>query len=130
MKSVIIFSVTVLLNFMCFAQRGVTKRSFEVIGLPKGEEVFESLIIAVPLILIGVLIMYLFSWRKKSDSKESNKSENIGCFGGIILAVGAFFLLPLFAWVEYFFVNILAIGFAIFIIVVIIYLIYSALKKK
>jgi hypothetical protein len=130
MKKIITISFIILSNFTCIAQRGVTKRSFEVVGLPKGEEVSESLMKAVPLILIGLLILYLFSWRKKPNSKVSNTSENFGCFGLIILAVGAFFLLPLFAWVEYIFVNILAVGFGIVLIVVIIYLIYSALKKK
>jgi hypothetical protein len=32
-------------------------------------------------------------WRKKDTSKTDNASTNIGCFGIIIMAVGAFFFI-------------------------------------
>ncbi|WP_130736934.1 hypothetical protein [Flavobacterium sp. J27] len=130
MKKLFTTVLTMLTSIICFAQRGGTERSYEAIGLADGDEIAESLKIAIPLLIVGFLIAYIFMWSKKDTSKTDDASTNIGCFGIIIMAVGAFFLLPLLAWVEYIFVNIMTIGFAIVVVGVIIYFIYSALTKK
>jgi len=119
-----------LINIVCFAQRRPTERSFEVIGLPDGDEIGNSLKIAIPLIIIGLLIAYIFMWSKTGTDKENNTYSYIGCLGIIIVAVGAFFLLPLLAWVEYIFTTILSIGIAIVVAGIIIYIIYSLLTGK
>ena len=130
MKKVFTTALNMLTSIICFAQRGGTERSYEVIGLADGDEIAESLKIAIPFLIVGFLIAYIFIWSKKDTSKTDGASTNIGCLGIIIMAVGAFFLLPLLAWVEYIFVNIMTIGFAIVVVGVIIYFIYSALTKK
>jgi hypothetical protein len=121
--------------FLClalnsFAQRGYSVRSYEAFGLPDGDEVGESLKVAIPLLLIGFLIAYIFMWSKKDTSKVSDASTNVGCFGVIIMAVGILFLFPLLTWIEYIFVNIMTLGFAIVIVGVIIFAIYSWLSKE
>ncbi|HPL05554.1 MAG TPA: hypothetical protein PLG05_10305 [Bacteroidales bacterium] len=130
MKKIFTIALSLLSSIICFAQRGGTERSYEIIGLADGDEIGESLKIAIPLLIVGFLIAYIFMWSKKDTSKTSNASANIGCLGIIIMAIGAFFLLPLLAWVEYIFVNIMTIGFAIVVVGVIIYFIYSALTRK
>lgn len=129
MKNRLLTLILLLSTTALSAQRRYSERSYEVIGLPDGDEIGDSLIIAIPLLLIGFLIAYAFMWSKKDTDKVSDTSTNIGCFGIIIMAVGAFFLLPLLAWVEFIFVSIWSIGIAIIVVGVILYLIYSALKK-
>lgn len=124
--------LTLILFFFCtliHAQRRYSERSYEVTGLPDGDEVGESLLIAIPLLLVGFLIAYGFMWSKKEPNKASDTSTNIGCFGVIIMAIGVFFLFPLLTWVEYIFVSIYSIGIVIVVVGVILYLIYSAFKK-
>ena len=122
-----LIALTVLMNTVCFAQRRI-ERSFEVLGLPDGDEITSSLKIAIPLIIVGLLIAYIFMWSRKEDT--DNPSTYIGCLGIVIVVVGLFFLLPLLAWVEYIFTSILSIGIAIVVVVVIIYIIYSVLTSK
>lgn len=130
MKKILTTTLTMLTSIICLAQHVGTKRSYEVIGLADGDKIAESLKIAIPLLIVGFLIAYIFMWSKKDTSKTDGASTNIGCFGMIIMAVGAFFLLPLLSWAEYIFVNIMTIGFAIFIVGIIIYFIYTALTKN
>lgn len=130
MKKIYVTALIMLTSFICLAQPGVTERSYEVIGLADGDEIAKSLKIAIPFLIIGFLIVYIFMWPKKNSSKTSDASTYVGCLGIIIMAIGAFFLFPLLAWVEYIFVNIMTIGFAIVVVGVIIYFIYSALTKK
>jgi hypothetical protein len=130
MKKLSITALAMLTSIICFAQRGGTERTYEIIGLADGDEIAESLKIAIPLIIVGFLIAYIFMWSKKEASNTSDASTNIGCLGIIIMAIGAFFLLPLLAWVEYIFVNIMTIGIAIVVVGVILYSIYSVLTKK
>ena len=130
MKKLIFAGSFMLFNIVSFAQRYSSERSYDIIGLPEGDEIGDSLKKAIPLLLIGFIIAYIFMWSKKAQSANNSSSQNIGCLGIIIMAIGAFFLLPLLAWVEYIFVNIATVGFAIFIVGIIIFIIYSALKKK
>lgn len=88
-------------------------RFFEDIGLPDGDEISESLAIALLLILIGFVITYIFTRSEKSK----NEGSNWGCLGIIILLIGVFFLLPLLAWVEVIFSSILSLGLCLIIII-------------
>jgi heme/copper-type cytochrome/quinol oxidase subunit 2 len=54
----------------------------------------------------------------------------IGCHGLAIMAIGAFFLMLIIAWLEFIFVNIISIGITFVVVGFIIYFIYSALTKK
>lgn len=130
MKKIFTTALAIQISIISLAQRGGTERSYEVIGLADGDEIVESLKIAIPLLIVGFLIAYIFMWSKKDTSKSDNASINIGCFGITIMGVGAIFLLPLLVWVEFIFVNIITIGIAIFVVGVIIYFIYSAFTKK
>ena len=122
--------LTFLSNIVCFSQRRPSKRSFEVIGLPDTDNIAGSLTIAIPLLIFGFLIAYIFMWSKKDKDKIDNVSTNIGCFGIIIMGVGAFFLLPLLAWFEFIFSSLLSIGIAIVVVVAIIFIIYSIFTSK
>jgi hypothetical protein len=125
----LLFGVLMLIPFELFAQRYPTKRSYEIIGLPDGSEIGDALKIAIPLLIIGFLITYIFMWRKKAQEEKENNSQYIGCLGVILMAVGAFFLIPLLAWVEAIFVSALGIVIALVVVAVIIGLIYSFFKK-
>jgi predicted membrane channel-forming protein YqfA (hemolysin III family) len=129
-KALITAVLTALTSIICFAQRGGTRRGYEEVGLANKDEVIESLTIAVPLLVVGFLIAYIFMWSKKNPSKISNTSANIGYFGIIMMVVGLFFLVPLLSWFEFIFVNIMTFGVAMFVVGIIVYLIYSAFTKK
>lgn len=126
-----LFSIALILlnNPILFAKRRMD-RSYEIIGLPDGDEIGKSLTIAIPLLIIGFLIAYGFMWSKKDNEKVNNASTNIGCLGVIIMGIGFFFLLPLLAWFEFIFVSAYTIGLTIVILGVIIYVIYIVFKKK
>ena len=66
----------------------------------------------------------------KDDKSTSDTSQNIGCFGAVLFGIGIIFLFPLITWIEYIFVNLMYLGIAIFIVGVVFYLIYSAIKKN
>lgn len=130
MKKILLITLTTLSNLFCLGYQGGYERSYEIIGLAKGDEIADSLKVAIPLLILGFLIAYIFMWSKNARSKENNSSTNIGCLGLVIMAIGAVFLMPLLAWFEFIFVNIMTIGFAIVVVGVILYFIYSALTKK
>lgn len=131
MRVKILATITLLLTtILTYGQRGLdNRRSYEVWGLPDGDEVGSSLKIAIPLLIVGFLIAYIFMWSANDKEKKSDTSTNIGCFGIIVMAVGAFFLLPLLTWVEYIFVNIVTFGFAVLVVGVILFFIYGLFKK-
>lgn len=129
MKRVSFTFITLLSTIVCYSQRVHTERSYEVIGLPDGDEVGDSLKIAIPLLAIGLLIAFFyFSGRNESEKKDES-SFNFGCVGIILIGIGVIFLLPLLAWVEYIFVNIMNIGIFIAVVVFIIFLIYSFFSR-
>lgn len=125
MKKVLLTIFILLITTFIFAQR-----SFEIMGLPDGDTIGESLRVAIPLIVIGFLIAYIFLWRKKEPNDVSTISSNIGCLGILAMAVGAFFLLPLFAWIEYIFVNIYILGLVIIAVGFLVYVIYYHITKN
>lgn len=75
MKKLFTTALTMLSSIICFAQRGGTERSYEVIGLADGDEIAESLKIAIPLLIVGFLIAYIFMWSKKDTSKTDDASK-------------------------------------------------------
>ncbi|MBQ6228450.1 MAG: hypothetical protein IJK08_07815 [Prevotella sp.] len=98
-------------------------------GLPKGEEVGNSLIIAIPLLIIGFIICWFTMWN--DDKKERSKAEqNTGCVGCLIMLIGGAFLIPLLAWVEALFSSVLGVVVVIGIIVLITTGIWNFFNKK
>ena len=88
-------------------------------------DALDSLKIAIPLLIVGFLIAYIFMWSKKDISKEDNTSTNIGCFGVIIMGIGAIFLLPIISLTQDIINNIKTIGFAIVFIAIIIISVFA-----
>lgn len=109
-----------LLSNICLAHR--YQRSFEAFGFPDGEQIGDSLKIAIPLLLIGFFIVFVIT----KGNEGSKTKDTLGCIGWIILLIGVFFLLPLFIWVEGIAVSILG----ILLIIGIIFCIIEAIKRK
>ena len=114
--------LSTFVSYTCFAQSEGTKRSYEIQGLPKGDTVFDSLKIGVPLIILGIIIAYLGDGRKKDAKSTSNDYSWIGI---LIVFVGFFFLFPVLTWLEYILVNLISLGILIFFVIVILVLIFS-----
>lgn len=95
-------SVAVLLCtfIQAYAQRYDNTRTYDIIGLPDGDEIMDALKIAIPLIVVGFLIAYIFMWGKSDEDKQKGEGSSMGCIGVIIMGIGFFCLLPLLAWVE------------------------------
>lgn len=91
------------------------------IGLPNGSEVGIGLVIALITIPIGYLII---------NMSNHNGEDNmlVGCLGLLFIGGGIVSLLPLLAWLCAIANVLIAIGFALFIIVVVIGFFMS--KKK
>jgi hypothetical protein len=113
-----------------------SKKGYEIAGLPNKDEIGESLMIAIPLILIGFLICYFVWWNKKTDPKDSGAEAAtgakgvIGCLGFLVLLTGLFFLLPILAWVELIGTVAIRLGIVFIVIAVIIYSLYTWSKKS
>lgn len=127
-------TIAILLTpIVCFGQRGErggSERGYEVIGLPAADEIIESLQMAIPALIIGLIISYIFMWSEKGQSRTDNLSRYISYIGMILMVFGLICLLPLWAWIEYFYVNILILGTILTVIMGIIYGIYSLFTKK
>ena len=109
-----------LISNICLAHR--YQRSFEVFGFPNGEQIGDSLKIAVPLLLIGLFLVFIIA-----KGNEGNKTKDtLGCIGWIILLIGVFFLFPLLIWVE----GIVASIWGILLIIGIIACVIGAIKGK
>lgn len=83
------------------------KRTYEIFGLQKWNEVLASVVTALPIILTGFLLCYFLWWGKWAQRRRKNKQDSrlavedgFGCAGLVIMAIGVFFLLPLIAWFE------------------------------
>ena len=87
------------------------------LGLPNSSEVVNGILIAIPLILIGFLIL-----------KSSN--EKLGCLGSIMLIGGIICLLPLLAWIASIASSLLSIGVILVVVMAVICLIYNLINKK
>jgi hypothetical protein len=105
-------------------------RTYNIIGLPGGDEILDSLKIALPLILVGSLIAYTFSWRKKSDSESNKILTWIGYSGTIIILIGFLFLIPLWAWFEYIIVSLIKAWMTILVVAFLGYAVYYKLIGK
>ena len=109
-----------LVSNTCLAQR--YQRSFEVFGFPDGEQIGDSLKIAIPLLLIGLFLAFVIA----KGNKGSKTKDTLGCIGWIILLVGIFFLFPLLIWVE----SIVASIWSILLILGIVVCIIEVIKRK
>lgn len=112
-----------------FGQRGYDMpRSYEIYGLAPGEEVLKYFGYAILSFFVAFLVIKIFgNTNENSSSENSNYS---GCFAWILVLGGIFCLVPLFAYIEFIFMNLLYLGLLLFIILIIIALVYSALKPK
>ena len=115
-------AISLMLFFAGISLTGQPHHTYEITGVASGEEIVESLKIAIPLILIGLFIAWLFMWRHQ-DSNDG--STGIGCLGILIMGAGFFCLIPLFSWLEF--------GFGVIITILggiaIIYYLIKALFK-
>jgi hypothetical protein len=103
------------------------KRTYEIIGLRHWDEVFRNVLIALPLILIGFLFCYFVWWGKKAQARQEKQPysshtvvDMLGYLGLLIMLAGAFFLLPLFAWIEAVVSGVATFIVAIFLIVLLV----------
>lgn len=119
-KRLLLLFLTVLATASTYAQRGYDGSHLYDFGLPDGKEVGDSLLKAIPLLIIGFIILYTTS---------KMESTYLGCLGTILMIIGGIFLLPLLAWVEYIFQSALSIGIVIAVVVGGIYAIVNWLKK-
>ena len=97
----------------CHAQRYDRTRTYDVIGLPNGEEVWDCICKAFPFILLGLTIIGLQLYGQKHTAENSeDKGSWWGCLVFVLIGVGVIMMLPLLAWVEAFFVSVVsAFGF-------------------
>ncbi|RHD82967.1 hypothetical protein DW778_12160 [Odoribacter splanchnicus] len=109
-----------LTSSVCVAQR--YQRSFEVFGFPDGEQMGDSLKIAIPLLLIGLFFVFVIA----KGNKGSKTKDTLGCIGWIILLIGVFFLFPLLIWVE----GIVASIWNILLVIGIVIVIIGVIKGK
>lgn len=121
-------AITILLCtfIQAYAQRYDNTRTYDIIGLPDGDEIMDALKIAIPLIVVGFLIAYIFMWGKSDEDKQKGEGSSMGCIGVIIMGIGFFCLLPLLAWVEAVFVSLISIA----AILAIVYVIWSWISGK
>lgn len=100
-----------------------TARMFEITGLPQGEEIDKALSIGLPILLAGVLV-----WWAITKMKLDNVGW-LGCLGPLIILVALIFLLPLWVWVEYIFVNLMDIVLLLTLIILAIIGIIKLFRK-
>lgn len=119
-KRISILLLSLFTSFTIFARDYSGRRYYgnADIGLPDGSEVGIGLVIALIAIPIGYLII---------NMSESN-NVFVGCLGLLFIGGGIASLLPLVAWLCAIGSIIIGIGFALFIIVVVIGFFMS--KKK
>ena len=96
-------------------------------GLADGDEIVDALAVGIPVILIGFLIAYFFMWRNPGNTSDFD--GKIGCFGIILMGIGFFLLLPLWAWVEAIGILIVEILFGLAIVIGIIAFIFGKFKS-
>ena len=114
-------------NIEAFAQVH-TERTYEIIGLQNGDKILEALKTGIPIIFVGIVVMYLSTLGNKNS--QNTIGNSFGCIGILIVVLGAFFLLPLLAWIEYAIVNFIVLAIILIIICIIIYWLYNSITKK
>lgn len=117
-KKWIVFVVFLMTDLFLNAQGRSSRyndRSYDVIGLQKGDVVLESILMAIPVIALGLIMMYIDNRLQKKE-----KDSYFGCLGLITICIGIFILLPLLAWIEFIFVNVYMLLIVILVIVLII----------
>ena len=114
----------------------VTKRFYEIFGLSSKDDVISSLLTALPIMLIGLFLCYIAFWSKgarntkRADGKPMPVRHYFGCLGMVVIAVGCFFVLPLWGWIEATFVGIMTVIITGYIGVMALVFLYSCIFKK
>lgn len=123
-SKLLIGMICLILCPLCNAQ--TYRRSYEVTGLPKSNTVVDSLMVGVPLLIIGFAIAWLFMWKDANKGKPKEGFPVLGVIGLLIMGIGFVFLLPLLTWIE----AIGAILISIALLVGIILFVCSLFKRK
>ncbi|MCR8912098.1 hypothetical protein NW211_08805 [Barnesiella sp. ET7] len=120
-----------LTNFIIYthgiAQCYDEKRTYDVIGLAKGNEISECLIKGLPFLLIGLFLL-CYNIKYSQIAKKENKEEKgswSGCLSLILIGIAVLIMLPLLAWIEAILVSIISILAVLGIII----LIWGWIKK-
>lgn len=120
--------------FICnqlLSQTGYDRGRLYDFGLPDGKETGDSLVIAIPLLIIGFIICWFTMWSDPNRTTGDNKTKDyLGCGGCLIMVIGGFFLIPLLAWVEAIFSSALGILVVVGIAIAIITAIYNYFNKS
>ena len=125
----ILFSLFVINQII--AQTGYDRGRLYDFGLPDGKETGDSLVIAIPLLIIGFIICWFTMWSDSNRTTGENKTKDyLGCGGCLIMVIGGFFLLPLLTWVEAIFSSVLSILIVIGIAITIITAVYNYFNKS
>ena len=121
MKRLLFTSACLISSMLCVAQRYNDTRTYDIIGLPDGEEISDCLGKGMPFLLIGLVIFFVCIRRSKQAMKENKEDKGSwwGCLGLILIGIGVIIMLPLLAWIEaviVFLISILAIAGAVYLI--------------
>ncbi|MDE6191655.1 MAG: hypothetical protein K2G47_08560 [Muribaculum sp.] len=125
MKRLMLFIYHFFYFVLCFSQ----ERSFDIVGLADGDEIIDALKLGIPLIVLGLLIVYIPRWRKSDKENQDEKGSTIGCIGMVIIGIGFLILIPLWTWVETIVVTLVSVVFVLAIIFLIVSYVYDELKK-
>ena len=122
-SAILMFSIVLCLH----AQHGYDSGHLYDFGLPDGEEVGNSLLKAIPFLVIGFIICWATMWRK--SKQNSSETSYWGCFGCLSMVVGGVFLIPLLAWVEAIFQSTLTVVIVVGIVIAVVAYVVKLLKK-
>ena len=127
MKRLLFTSVCLTSSMLCTAQRYYDTRTYDIIGLPDGEEISDCLGKGIPFLLIGLVIFFICIQRSKQAMKENKEDKGSwwGCLSLILIGIGVIIMLPLLAWIEAITVSLIS----IVTIVGVIYLIWQWITK-
>ena len=105
---------------LAIAQRYDDTRTYDIIGLPDGDEVIECLTMGIPVLLAGLILLFLLSkFSDKNKDENNNSGWWCGCLSVILIGISIFIMLPLFSWIEAIVVSIVSIVCILGIIVLI-----------
>lgn len=107
-------------------------RSFEVTGLPDGNEIMETLPAGIGFLILGIILVAIAVSHKKDDGSPSDDPVDkikFGC-GCASLIAAAVCLLPLLAWIEFGFVTSISVMAALCVAFLVLHWIYEQFKGK
>lgn len=105
------------------------RRFWEDWGLPSGKEATESLAFGIPILIVGLLLVFLDDKTKTPDEKKAGKgSSKVGCFGLLLVFIAAIILLPILLWGEAIFVSIINVLVVLALVILVIVKVHDWLK--